>query len=89
MTSQLLMIFIKMKKIVFSILFIFLLIGCGNSSSNCSQQQQTGRIEVLYEERVDDIYYRIILVDGHQYIVSGYEGGICHLESCPCKTKKQ
>lgn len=31
--------------------------------------------------------YEIIEVDGHLYL-SMYQGGIIHLESCPCKTKK-
>jgi hypothetical protein len=32
--------------------------------------------------------YRIINVDGHEYL-SYDQGGIIHLESCPCKTRHE
>ena len=36
-----------------------------------------------------DIELKIIKLQGHEYIVmDGYkQGGICHSESCPCKSK--
>jgi hypothetical protein len=32
-------------------------------------------------------YFWIVEVDGHQYLCNANNGGIVHLESCPCKTK--
>ena len=46
------------------------------------------RIKEIYSQYVQGFYFLIFEVDGHQYITQS-NGSITHLESCPCKTKKE
>ena len=46
------------------------------------------RIKEIYSQYVQGFYFLIFEVDGHQYITQA-NGSITHLESCPCKTKKE
>ena len=53
--------------------------------------KEPSRIKLIYNNNNNynnlNGVYEIIEVDGHLYL-SMYQGGIIHLESCPCKTKK-
>ena len=80
-----------MKKLTFIILFVITLVSCESRHSNSitkelstNKEEITTRIHVI--EGTSFTRYRILEVDGHEYL-SGYEGGIVHLESCPCKNK--
>jgi hypothetical protein len=72
-----------MKKLILSLIFSILCIGCSISvESKPIDKKLTDRIKEIEHSSV----YRIIEIDGHQYMTSSY-GGICHLESCPCLGK--
>jgi uncharacterized lipoprotein YajG len=71
-----------MKKILL-ILSIVVLMGCCAKQPETKQNVPTPhRIHVL--EGSSLTLFMIIEVDGHQYLSRG-DGGIVHLESCPCK----
>ena len=78
------------KLLVFVTFFIFILFSCMNSENkNKDQNVETAvklpqRIHVI--EGNSFTLYRLIEVDGHEYL-SANDGGIVHLESCPCKNR--
>ena len=69
-----------LNKIIIVLITISFLTSCSN------KPKEERRSEYLYS-KLDIVNY-----DGHNYIIysnsSGYAGmgGICHSESCPCKT---
>mgnify|MGYP003331320609 CR=1 FL=1 len=64
-------------------------VGLVLALTSCSSNQpklDSSRPEVAE----DGTTVRIIRFEGHEYLVfdgPSYEGGVCHSESCPCKTK--
>lgn len=79
--------------IVIGITAMGIVIGCEEKNDNDFFESGFGdRTINKAPERIHPIEYNyltglfIIEVDGHQYLASE-DGGICHLESCPCKNK--
>jgi len=81
------------KLLVFIVFFIFVLFSCMNSENkNIESEDQNVETTVKLTQRIHVIegnsftLYRLIEVDGHEYL-SANDGGIVHLESCPCKNR--
>jgi hypothetical protein len=74
----------KLLVVVFITFFVFTLFSC--------KYKETQKIENVVPERIHVIegngftMYRLVEVDGHEYL-SATDGGIVHLESCPCKNR--
>ena len=81
------------KLLVFIVFFIFVLFSCMHSENkNIESEDQNVETTVKLTQRIHVIegnsftLYRLIEVDGHEYL-SANDGGIVHLESCPCKNR--
>ena len=64
-----------MKKVLVAVVVAVALVGCGGQSA--TTRVQGGTIQ-------------IIKFEGHEYLSfdgNNYNGGVCHSESCPCKSK--
>ncbi len=65
-----------MKKVLVAVVVAVALVGCETQKSGVTQVSG-GEIQ-------------IIKFEGHEYLSfdgNSYNGGVCHSESCPCKTK--
>jgi hypothetical protein len=62
------------------------------NNKNIENKDQNVETAVKLPQRIHVIegnsftLYRLIEVDGHEYL-SANDGGIVHLESCPCKNR--
>jgi hypothetical protein len=57
---------------------------------SCSEGKEVNSETTLQSEHnASDIDIKVIEIRGHEYVIlDGYkQGGICHAESCPCKSK--
>ena len=70
-----------MKNIVLVFVVALGITSCGQDKPDV---QSTGDLRITTGETV-----KVVEIKGHDYIIyDGYEsGGICHAESCACKSK--
>jgi len=74
-----------MKKLALVLALGVALVSCGVKSN-----KPDSLVSIQSQSNAGgDMNFIIIEVKGHEYIVfDGYkQGGICHAESCPCKSK--
>lgn len=92
----------KKRNDVMTLVFVItigILMMVGFSCARQSKDKDNNYLETGYKITKDNVPERIhplefnfrtnlsiVEVDGHEYLVE-YEGGIYHLESCPCKNK--
>jgi hypothetical protein len=86
-----------MKKLLMLFAVMIILTACESKSGKLSKNDDFSNSTTIKEDetpsRIKVIegsswkYFWIIEVDGHQYLANANNGGIVHLESCPCKTK--
>ena len=74
-----------MKKVLVAVVLGVALVGCEIDTKAGPSSETSFRSA----QNAGDIDIRIVKVQGHDYIVlDGYkQGGICHSESCPCKSE--
>jgi hypothetical protein len=73
-----------LSAMIFAALMVLAASCSSNPPKDAEGNELPSRIHVI--EGSSMTLYQIVEVDGHEYI-SRYEGGITHLESCPCKSK--
>ena len=72
-----------MKKLTL-ILLLFLCFSCEDSQVNVVSTPKSNRIKLIEKTYMVSRGFFIIEVDKHLYL-SCSDGGVVHLESCPCK----
>ena len=72
-----------MKQLALVFVVALLAVGCTKGTKVKSE------MTIVSEVNSFDINIKIVRIQGHDYMIfDGYkQGGICHSESCPCKSK--